>query len=181
MVTGNVTIGAEGTQRVTITGDVHLILANGCTLTVNGGISVTKGNSLTIYAQSTGDGMGKLVAKSTDYAGIGAGGNITINGGTVTSTGGGFGAGIGGGYKGAGGNITISGGTVKATGGEDGAGIGGGRGSEGGSITISGGTVTATGGKDGGAGIGGGKNGESGTFTTGAGGSAFIVASSISD
>lgn len=40
----------EISSRVTVTGNVHLILANGCDLTVNGGINVGEGNSLTIYA-----------------------------------------------------------------------------------------------------------------------------------
>jgi hypothetical protein len=90
-----------------------------------------------------------------DYCGGfgGAGGIITINGGTVTVTGN-TGAGIGGGFGGAGGAITISDGTVTANGGV-GAGIGGGYAGAGGDITISGGTITATGG-DGNAGIGGG-------------------------
>jgi hypothetical protein len=115
-------------------------------------------------------------------AGIGGndgvdGGTITINGGTVTATSEGYGAGIGGGGSisagGNGGKITISGGTVTATSEERGAGIGG----EGGSITINGGTVTATSGGDG-EGIGCWKGG-SGTFSTGQNGNAFIVASSI--
>ena len=98
---GEVTIG----QRVTVTGEVHLILADGCTLTVNGGIRVAAGNSLTVYAQSFGDKMGKLVATvsaSDSNAAIGGdshetAGTITISGGTITATGQGGGAGIGGG------------------------------------------------------------------------------------
>ena len=38
VVQGNVTISS----RVTVNGDVHLILADGCKLTVNGGIGVSK-------------------------------------------------------------------------------------------------------------------------------------------
>ena len=38
--------------RVTVSGDVHLILADGCKLTAGTGIEVNSGNSLTIYAQS---------------------------------------------------------------------------------------------------------------------------------
>ena len=100
---------------------------------------------------------------------LGGGNNITIKGGTVTATGGGYhgnsGAGIGGGSSGSGENITINDGKVTATGGSYAAGIGGGSvgawGGDGGSgknITITGGTVNATG-TDGGAGIGGGENG----------------------
>ena len=89
--------------------------------------------------------------------------------GSLKATGGDYGAGIGGGYKGYGKNITITGGTVTVTGGFNGAGIGGGEGGSGQNITITGGTVTATG-KDGGAGIGGGSeygNGEDITITGG--------------
>ena len=84
--------------------------------------------------------------------------------GSLTATGGDYGAGIGGGYKGNGKNITIKGGTVNATGGDNGgAGIGGGDYGSGNygsgkNITIKGGTVTAKGG-DCGAGIGGGNGG----------------------
>ena len=89
--------------------------------------------------------------------------------GSLKATGGDYGAGIGGGYKGNGKNITITGGTVTVTGGFNGAGIGGGEGGSGQNITIKGGTVNATG-KDGGAGIGGGSeygNGEDITITGG--------------
>ena len=44
----------EINRRVTVTGDVYLILADGCDLSINGGIEVSGNNSLTIYAQSTG-------------------------------------------------------------------------------------------------------------------------------
>ena len=127
---GEVTISS----RVTVTGDVHLILADNCTLTVNGGINVAESNSLTIYGQT--QGTGTLVAQNctSGCAGIGgasgaAGGTVTIHGGNVTATGGSNAAGIGGGYNGAGGTVNISGGTVTATGGNNGAGIGKGFGS----------------------------------------------------
>ena len=171
VVSGEVTISS----RVAVSGDVHLILEDGCTLTADAGIQVHDTNALTIYGQT--EGTGKLIANVTvagnaaiggNYyvtAGI-SGGNITIHGGTIeaTST---NGAGIGGGYGstgGSGGNITINGGTVTATGNQMGAGIGGsggaGSGGYGGNITINGGTVIATGG--GGAGIGGGYGNVSG-------------------
>lgn len=122
------------------------------------GIAASETTSITI------DGDGELMIKGNgDSAGIGgtdlkAGGNITINGGTVTAIREGrySAAGIGGGRGGAGGNIIINGGTVIAAGGW-GAGIGGGSAGASGNITINGGVVTATG--DGGAGIGGGFNG----------------------
>ena len=94
--------------------------------------------------------------------------------GSLTATGGDWGAGIGnGGYYGnsdnrSGENITITGGTVNATGGWGGAGIGGGGGNGAGgngkNITIIGGTVTAGGGYRG-AGIGGGISGSGKNIT----------------
>ncbi|MDR1439068.1 MAG: hypothetical protein LBJ10_03375, partial [Clostridiales bacterium] len=163
VVSGNVTRGSGSSDRITVnaTGDgAHLILADGCDYTVNGGIQVQVSNKLTIYAQSAGASMGKLTVQNVadNSAGIGgdnnnAGGAITINGGKVTTVGGSAGAGIGGGM---GGNITITGGMVTATGGQYSAGIGGGFGGTSGVIIISGGEVTATGGGGdyGGAGIG---------------------------
>ena len=173
VVSSDVTIGSEETpQRVTVTGDVHLILANNAKLTVSGGIGVNENNSLTIYAQPTTEDEtpGSLTVENVEVnnAGIGGedekdGGTITINGGTVDAIGGLAGAGIGSGTKGSGGVITINGGNVTATGGTNGAGIGGGSVGSGGTITINGGTVEATGGSAG-AGIGGGNVGAGGTI-----------------
>lgn len=185
VVNGTVEIGSAGddsaedgssdvdVQRVTVGGDVHLILTNNAKLTVNGGISVNAGNSLTIYAQPTKDGEtpGSLTVENVQAtnAGIGggnygAGGTITINGGTITTNGGVNSAGIGGGDYGSGGKITINGGAITATGGSNGAGIGGGSASSGGIITINGGTIATTGGNLG-AGIGGGSQQSGGTIT----------------
>ena len=167
VVNGDVTINT----RVTVTGSVHLILADECTLNANWGINVSNGSSLTIYGQSSDENtMGKLTAKARDgfnSAGIGGvSGNITITGGNVTATGSGknnsgAGAGIGGDGTGDSGTITISGGIVRATGGTSdyggGAGIGGGGSSKSAQeIVITGGVVIAEGGLNGAAGIGGG-------------------------
>ena len=149
-------------SRITVNGTVNLILCDGASLTVNGGVNVASDNSLTIYGQT--EDTGTLTIASMDLevevpdpdddeetitewpyeylAGIGggnsgAGGTITINGGTINTTGGDSAAGIGGGYGGAGGTTTINGGTVNATGGDSGAGIGGGSGGAGGTITLS--------------------------------------------
>ena len=150
VVNSNITIDS----RVAVKGEVHLILADGASLTVHDDINVAEGNSFTVYAQSTGAAMGVLTAKDKtgNEAGIGGGywenaGTITINGGKVTATGGSFAAGIGGGSEGSGG-----------------------------SVTISGGKVTATGGKYGAAGIGAGLEGSDVTFKTGANGHALIFA-----
>lgn len=116
VVNGDVTID----RRVTVTGNVHLILADGYTLTASQGITVTGDNSLTIYAQSAGEGMGKLTANAAwKRAAIGseqsqAAGNITICGGNITAAGGGSAA-IGN-VNGEAGTVTIYGGWVEATG-----------------------------------------------------------------
>ena len=163
--------------RITVSGNVHLILTDGHTLTANQGISVTSDNSLTIYGQrgNTGELDAELIGTGygdIGYAGIGGNlgtvdksaavhGDITINGGTIKVSGGTNAAGIGGGWsssvEGENGTITINGGTVEATGGDNAAGIGGGylNCMTGGDITINGGTVEAIGG-DNAAGIGGG-------------------------
>ncbi len=73
---GTSTTGIQFTERVTVRGDVCLILADNATLTASKGITVTgAGNSLTIYTQSKeGDGVSKLEATGSDWdAGIGSG------------------------------------------------------------------------------------------------------------
>ena len=95
-------------------GDIHLILCDGAKMTVNcnifkHAIQIFKG-SLTIYAQSTGNNMGQLVATANTFVndGINAGSSITICGGNITATG----------YRGiyADTGITIHSGQVNATG-----------------------------------------------------------------
>ena len=158
-------------SRVTVSGDVRLILADGCELTIDGGIQVAHPNSLTIYGQSEGSGRLTATAPAESniyHAAIGGStnvqiwevnycGSVTINGGDVTATGGDASSGIGGGPV-SGGKIVINGGTVTATGGNNAAGIGGGMQGNGGSVTINGGEVTATGGNQA-AGIGSGTMG----------------------
>ena len=62
--------------RIEVTGNVHLILADECSLTASQGINVAESNSLTIYAQSVGEGMGALTANgASQSAGIGGGEN----------------------------------------------------------------------------------------------------------
>ena len=151
-------------ERITVNGEVNLILTDGATLTASKGINVPSTATLNIYAQS--GGTGALTATGDGmYAGIGGNGNLNLNtgetcgavnifGGTITANSGTNAAGIGGGCGkngGSGGTVTIYGGTVHATGGPFGAGIGGGCGSSsnggnGGTMTVYNGTVTATGG-----------------------------------
>ena len=156
-------------SRVTVSGDVHLILTDGCELTV-AGITVNSGNSLTIYGQNAGSG--KLISEATrnlDGSGIGGKANlqvpggennsgaITIHGGDITATGN-WGAGIGGGmWSGNSETISIYNGTVKAEG-HGGAAIGSGNMATCGDIYIYGGNVQATSDTESLPGIGSGKN-----------------------
>jgi hypothetical protein len=151
---------------IKVTGDVKLILEDGCQLTTSDRIEVTSGSKLTIYGGSEGSGSLMASGVYSGYPGIHNCGEVVINGGNITANGGSCSAGIGAyGANGDVGTITINGGTVIATGGDYGAGIGGGgSGCSGGIITINGGNVTATGGHYG-SGIGGGSNGEGGKIT----------------
>ena len=156
--TGNAAVSTTGEGNVSIELDGDSTLKSGST---HAGLEKNNGGSLTIADE---DKNGKLTAEGGGYgAGIGGGYNgtgsdITISGGEVKATGGSYGAGIGGGNRGTGSDITISGGEVEATGGTWSAGIGGGNRGTGSNITISGGEVEAAGGTWG-AGIGGGEYG----------------------
>jgi hypothetical protein len=164
-VTGNAAV-TLGNVSIDVSGS-----SNAIAFAIDDGVSV----DLTLVGTSVlKSGANKAGLQVPDTASL----SITANStGSLETTGGNNGAGIGGGNNGAGGTITISGGTVTATGGNYGAGIGGGYYGAGGTITISGGTVTATGGNSG-AGIGGGRYGNGGTIT-GLSGNAVIFASSI--
>ena len=164
----DVTIDGSGNYAgINCMGDATIILDG--TNNVKGyssdypGIYVPRYKTLTILGTGSltaiGNGCGAGIGGRSDaYCG-----NIVIEGGTITATGGLAAAGIGGGY-GYCGNITISGGTVTATGGDKAAGIGTGSDGTCGSITISGGTVTAPGGDEA-AGIGSGWYGSCGNIT----------------
>ena len=160
VVKDNVTIS----ERITVNGNIRLLLLDGCTLTAPQGIAVEGSNSLSIYAQSDGDGMGALVADG--WIGNAAIGSSVTTGTTSVTCG----------------NITIHGGNIKANTASksDGAAIGGGQGAASGTVTIYGGVVEATS-NDTSSGIGGGSGAASGTFSTGTNGTAVIHASSIAD
>ena len=154
-----VTDNVEVTSRIKVNGDVHLVLCDGKTLNAAGekssstyiggkGISVTEGNSLTIYSQA--GNTGKLIAKSNEknyYAGIGGDcpADRTYNSATQSYT-----------YafpyltgteNGNAGDITIHGGEIIARGSMYSAAIGkagkSGTDGKGGRITIYGGKITA--------------------------------------
>ena len=147
LVRGNVSIA----NRVSVSGGVHLILADGAVFTAEKGIDVDSTDSLTFYAQTTDESeMGEVVIPAQDQydlnAGIGnsfaaTGGTVTFNGGRFTVNGVSQSAAIGAARKGKFGNITINGGVFSlTTGGFDAAAIGSGAGAECGAITINGGT-----------------------------------------
>ena len=174
VVKGNVTI-----NTLSVIGEAHLILTDGCKLTCTGGVWLSGSSCLTIYSQSSGENEGQLIVTQSNKgcAGIGSWkqeeangspvsmGSLTIHGGKIEATGAQYGAGIGGGEdRGiqSGCTYTQYGGDVRAIGGEKAAGLGGGyAGHQGGEISIYGGKVTATGGTNG-AGIGGGDGGDGG-------------------
>jgi len=149
---------AEGTMNfsnITISGDVKLILTDGCNLTFSGtganaALRVKNGNSLTIFGQSLGTGT--LTAGAAGR-GAGIGGNGGVGSPYDTS-------------KAIGetcGTIRIYGGNVIADhiGGGDGddlVGFSAGKGGSGGSVIINGGTVTVS------SRIGGGDGGDGATF-----------------
>ena len=175
---------------ITCEGDATIILADGTTNSLKGGhqyypgIYIPEGFTLTIRGNGSldaisGSGISQYGSEQSLAAGIGGGyygdagvfltcGNIVIEGGTITATGGAKAAGIGGGDRGCG-NITITGGTINAIGGKNAAGIGGGSKSTCGSITISADvtSVTATAGTDAPNSIGNGTDGDCGTVSLG--------------
>ncbi len=151
-------------KTLNVFGQTHLILEDGAILTCTGGIKVEQLNNqatLYIYSQSDGDSQGRITVTNSykNAAGIGGSqtgdcGSICIHGGDITTTGGQYGAGIGGGGSDGevcpsskAGVVTIMGGKVMATGGDSAAGIGGGDWGIGGIVRIYGGTVTAQGGE----------------------------------
>ena len=157
--------GRRTITSVIVSGDVNLILTKTSTLTVNKGIYVTDGSSLTLYGQPNGDGtlvttgeegqagIGSHNGKSNNRAPI----SITIHGGNITATGGEGAAGIGVfGNSAYNKSITIYGGTITATGSRYGhveactdfaeyypAGIGGGNRFANCAVNIYGGNITA--------------------------------------
>ena len=162
----NIDTGKIGGAAITTSGEGNVNIELDGTNTVQSGNTHAgvekKGDGTLTITDENKDGS--LTATGGTW-GAGIGGarnenvsNIAIEGGKVEATGGFEGAGIGGGQGGSGSNITISDGKVTATGGGAGAGIGGGCDGSGSGITIEGGEVTAQGDLSG-AGIGGGLNG----------------------
>ena len=168
----NIDTGTTGGAAITTSGEGNVnIELNGTNTVQSGnthaGVEKKDNGTLTITDENKD---GSLTATGGNYgAGIGggnggSGSNIAIEGGKVKAIGGSHGAGIGGGFGGSGSNIAIEGGKVEASSVGGGAGIGGGSLGSGSNITISGGEVTAQGGV-GGAGIGGGQGGSGSNIT----------------
>ena len=131
-----VTINAEKDQTasVTLSGaniDVSNEVKAAVSTTGEGNVSIELDGDSTLKSGFTHAGLEKN-----------NGGSLTIadedKNGKLTAEGGGYGAGIGGGFKGNGNNIAITGGEVNATSNGCGAGIGGGGGGDGSDITVSG-------------------------------------------
>ncbi len=132
-------------KTVTIEGDdVHLIIPDGVTLTVTGGIRLMTGHKLTIYGQSNDSGMLRVSNRFYSGAGIGsfwdeetgehAAGELVIHGGDLEIRGGYYSAGIGSCMKSKEedtylcNTVTVFGGKLKVVAGHQSAGIGGGAG-----------------------------------------------------
>ncbi len=148
VVKGDVEIGT----RISVSGNVNLILMDGCHLNTPKGIQVNSGNTLTISSQSINvDKMGSLTSLiasgNGSLAAIGTEsykkpGTVIVNGGNLNVKGAAYCAGIGGYYVGderyAGGGVIINGGYINASSSAT-TGING-------YVTINGGTINAVGG-----------------------------------
>ena len=154
--------GLTYSDAITVSGDVTLVLTDGETLTLNKGISLAEGATLTIQGNGTMNVNGTNSSTASTVAGNGT---LVLTSGTLTATGGNGGsvgsecdvctAGTGG--VAINGSVIVSGGTLTATGGNGGnvgsncysstAGKGGDAIS--GTLTVNGGTLTARGGNGG--------------------------------
>lgn len=168
----------------TLGSNVKISIADGATVTLNGvtingnGDNEDDGNyqwaGITCKGDATINIEGTNIVKRfyKDYPAIQAGpaGKTLIIGGTgsLTATGGNYGAGIGSSYDSTCGDITINGGTIIASSRWSGAGIGTGLSGTCGNITINGGNITASSGSLGSA-IGSGNSGKFGNITIYAG------------
>ncbi len=156
--------GLTYSDAITVSGDVTLTLTDGETLTLNKGISLASGATLTIEGNGTMNVNGTNYSTASTVAGTGT---LVLTSGTLNAKGG-NGQGVGdrsmdtdnranAGGNAINGNVTVSGGTLTATGGNGGgvgAMSGGSYGAVGavaisGNVTITDGTVTATGGNGG--------------------------------
>ncbi len=157
--------GVATGKTITIADGANITLA-GVNISATGSAGIICSGTATINLEGT-NSVTTAVEKLPAILAGGSGKTLTIQGsGSLTATGGKYGAGIGTGSKESGygtcGNITINGGNVTAQGGSSAAGIGSGNNGTCGNITIIGGKVTAQGGSSA-AGIG---SGYYGKFTS---------------
>ena len=180
--------GLTYSDAITVTGDVTLVLTDGETLTLNKGICLASGATLTVQGNGTMNvnGTNESTASTVDGSGT-----LVLTSGMLTTTGGNGGS-VGGDHQmdvtaNAGGvaingAVTVNGGTLTATGGNGGSVTGdhlinckGGAGGAAisGALTVTGGTMTTTNGNNGSVASG------NTNCTAGAGGKA--VAGTITD
>lgn len=156
--------------------DIHLFIAPGATVTLNG-VTLACMNAQNRWAAITCLGDARIVLEGVNIVRCGnehfpgilpaEGKTLTLGGTGSLSIGcNGWGAGIGGGYQISCGNIVIEDGFIVAQGGKGAPAIGGGYTAECGNISIKGGTITAIGGYMA-CGIGCGLNGKCGDITIG--------------
>ena len=178
--------GLTYSDAITVSGDVTLVLTDGETLTLNKGISLASGATLTIQGNGTMNVNGTNESTASTVAGTGT---LVLTSGTLTATGGNGGsvdvvendAHGGNGGDAINGSVIVSGGTLTATGGNGGSvgdygnNCGGGAGSAAisGDLTINSGTETLTNGANGQLGQ------NTGDCSAGAGGQA--VAGTVTD
>ncbi len=172
--------GLTYSDAITVSGDVTLVLTDGETLTLNKGISLASGATLTVEGNGTMNVNGTNESTASTVAGTGT---LVLTSGTLTATGGNGGsvdvvendAHGGNGGVAINGSVIVSGGTLTARGGNGGsvdfqsANCSGGNGGAAisGSVTVNSGTLTATGGN-------GGSVGDYGNSCGGGAGSAAI-------
>ena len=151
--------GLTYSDAITVSGDVTLVLTDGETLTLNKGISLAEGATLTVQGTGSMAINGTNGNASSTVAGTGT---LVLTSGTLTATGGNgqngwqYGTGAAGGAA-INGTVIVDGGTLTATGGNGGYvgdvtddSLGGAGGAAiSGSVTVNGGTLTATGGNGG--------------------------------
>ena len=158
--------GLTYSDAITVSGDVTLVLTDGETLTLNKGISLASGATLTIQGNGTMNVNGTNGNSSSTVAGTGT---LVLTSGTLNATGGnghvgndlgqfGMNGGISHGGSAINGSLTLEGGNVTATGGNGGnaggSGINWATGGNGGSaitgnVIINGGNWTANNGSNG--------------------------------
>lgn len=95
------------TEPITVDGEVYLILGNDTTMNLTGGIRITEGSSLTVFAQTENSHKGKLNVSCVNGVAV-SGGNLTVSGGSINLTGGEGSAAIDSG------RMTVNGGSVSA-------------------------------------------------------------------